>query len=380
MIRNCRLMIFALVLTAIGAASAHGQAPLPLERYFDGSLHGEGGEAFIDRDFPGYYHFTIESLGELERLEQLSFTVVTRQSHAANGHHISVVTAAAGEDDEKLLPLDVYDPDDGSDEAAQAGVESFFIGGGVGTTRHVKVDLSHLKDVEGRRLRIRFDEPRMRSRTALTRLELAGRLRGEAEMVTVAAYRFEDEADRAAPSDRRHGVRVGRLLPQRYPLAEPQHHRFTEYERYVLTLTGALPGGATLILHLGHQHGAFRQAWAETEGVWSLAKAVDASRLKLEAGRLTGTVEVDTGRVPASVDAPGDFPGVIATYRLDIDIKEGKPAGTFQGQWAWRVGNRVTWPEGKLVLEDEDVKWVTRDETEVSGEVSGRANACRPGA
>ncbi len=144
----------------------------PPDRYFDGSIGGEPGEAIVNREYPESYDFTVEGLEAFDALDALSFTVTTRQRHTANGHHVSV-TMFVGEDEKKqTMAFDVYDPDEDSDEPKEAGVESFFIGGHVGDSRRVVVDLSEVDHADGHSFRIRFDRSRMRSRTAVDDVEL----------------------------------------------------------------------------------------------------------------------------------------------------------------------------------------------------------------
>jgi outer membrane protein assembly factor BamB len=149
------------------------------------------------------------------------------------------------------------------------------------------------------------------------------------------------------------------------------------YTRYVLTFTGAIPGDAELIVHLGQQDGIIRHAWAQTRGVWRLAKAVDASGLKVEGGRLRGKLLVSTARVP-DLDLPRNdpgrgSPGVMCEYALDVRIDGEKLEGTFAGTWAWRIGSGVVTPKGKLGLEVEDLKFATHEPREVKGRIAGRA-------
>ncbi|MCC5828068.1 MAG: PQQ-binding-like beta-propeller repeat protein [Phycisphaeraceae bacterium] len=148
-----------------------------------------------------------------------------------------------------------------------------------------------------------------------------------------------------------------------------------ELSRYVLSFTGALPGQAELIVHLGEQDGIFRQAWAQTSGVWMLAKDVDASQLRLKGRRLTGTLKVNTARVPDTANPPGGSPGVMGAYELDVRLDGDRLEGTFEGTWAWRIGREVVTPEGKLGLEADDLKFATRPPRPVDGTVAVRVRS-----
>ena len=152
----------------------------PPARYFDGSLGGEAGEAIIDRESPRYYDFTVGGLEALDRLERLSFTVTTRQSHAAAGHLVSVSTFKGEDETERPLVFDVYRAGERMDDPEQAAVETYFIGGHVGNARRIVVDLSGLDHADRHTFRIRFDRPRMRSRTALDDVELTALPQGGA--------------------------------------------------------------------------------------------------------------------------------------------------------------------------------------------------------
>ncbi|MCC5828073.1 MAG: hypothetical protein JJU36_01370 [Phycisphaeraceae bacterium] len=139
----------------------------PPDRYFDGSLGGEAGEAIVDRDRPSYYDFTVEGLAAFERLDTLTFTVTTRQSHAAAGHVVSVTMFKGEDETEHPLRFDVFETANESAEPEAADAESFFLGGHVGNARRIVVALSGIDHADRHTFRIHFDRPRMRSRTAL---------------------------------------------------------------------------------------------------------------------------------------------------------------------------------------------------------------------
>ncbi len=156
----------------------------PTNRWFDGSVAGEPGEAVVAAGRPAFYEITVENLDRVGPLVRLSFDVTTRRRHAAAGHVISITTLADDQEEGTPLKLDLLKPDDDPGDPTVKGVEKVGVGeaggrrvegeeqaylGWSGNTGTISVDLSDLEHVQLRRFRIHFEH---RGQTAIDNIEL----------------------------------------------------------------------------------------------------------------------------------------------------------------------------------------------------------------
>jgi len=98
------------------------------------------------------------------------------------------------------------------------------------------------------------------------------------------------------------------------------------YTRYMLTLDKALESDRSLMIHLGHQDGEFRQAWATVSPRKDVRGTVDASRMELEGDTLKGEVR-------ATIQFPEDRHSYSCTYTIQATLEGSNAAGSFKGEY-----------------------------------------------
>lgn len=101
--------------------------------------------------------------------------------------------------------------------------------------------------------------------------------------------------------------------------------------QYELALEKVLPGEKALTLHLDVQQGKVVTAFATAKTYNGRAHDVDAAKLTVADGAITGTVGATINADPW---VPKDGKPRACTFDLDVKIKDGAAAGTYKGTYA----------------------------------------------
>ena len=141
------------------------------------------------------------------------------------------------------------------------------------------------------------------------------------------------------------------------------------YVRHVVRLNGALGSHGDLVLHLGVQDGRLRQSWAACPSLPKDTDYVDVSQLRLEPGRLRGTVKAAV-RLPLACGGPeGPVDDAhVAEYRLDVRSDGGRWSGTYEGWFARR--GRLVVGSREYFIQPGDMRWAAHGE-KLAGRITG---------
>jgi outer membrane protein assembly factor BamB len=155
-------------------------------------------------------------------------------------------------------------------------------------------------------------------------------------------------------------------------IPQPRVNRFgDQYTRLDIQLSGALPGGQALMVHLGaHSDGSVRQAWGRLPDQRRAQDQLDARGLKFADGRLQGVLVVRT------LLGVGEY-GLVGEYRLDARVSGQTVSGSYEGWPAPRTGSRpqddIDFGTDEQIVMPERVRWRHGEKTSVRGELTGTA-------
>ncbi len=138
------------------------------------------------------------------------------------------------------------------------------------------------------------------------------------------------------------------------------------YMRHELRLPGVLRDGGDLLLYLGEQDGALRQAWAVMSTAQRANRQIYVDQLRLKDDRLTGQARVNLAY-------PGENRVYVADLTLDAKLTGGRWAGTFQSEFAQR--GPMTIAANGLLVEPSDLSWSVVGGRMLRGEVHGSVEA-----
>lgn len=223
---HLRTFINGLFLFLFGATLALADDSAAMDRFFDGSLQGEAGEAAVDRSKgPGYYHFTLKGLSAFASLEKMRVSVIPFEDHSARRFDLRVWTSlptladeeVAGYDftfrEETALPFDYYAAD-GELIDGDVTVDNIY------KTGWIEVPLANLSMEDARTFRMAF-EIGTRGAISMPFVEVTGILEDGGEAVTLVRYDFDQEGARASANQVHNKLQASVLWPQGFPTPKP---------------------------------------------------------------------------------------------------------------------------------------------------------------